>query len=97
MGFYFVVSEFAAVQRSDVIITNGANVASPQSPLAAGHHGASYLAAQGNTGGKKFLFGVETGKARNGDDGVVRVEADADKLKQYLEKLDPQDFGKFNP
>jgi bifunctional DNase/RNase len=22
---------------------------------------------------------------------------DADKLKQYLEKMDPQDFGKFNP
>ncbi len=35
--------------------------------------------------------GVET------DEPAPDPTLDADKLKQYLEKLDPQDFGKFNP
>ena len=35
--------------------------------------------------------GVET------DEPAPDPSLDAERLKQYLEKLDPQDFGKFNP
>ena len=35
--------------------------------------------------------GVET------DEPAPDPSLEADKLKQYLEKMDPQDFGKFNP
>jgi uncharacterized protein len=34
---------------------------------------------------------IETGEA------LPERSMDAESLKQYLEKLDPQDFGKFNP
>jgi len=37
------------------------------------------------------LSGVET------DEPSPDPSLEADKLKQYLEKMDPQDFGKFNP
>ena len=35
--------------------------------------------------------GVET------DEPSPNPSLEADKLKEYLEKMDPQDFGKFNP
>jgi hypothetical protein len=35
--------------------------------------------------------GVET------DEPSPDPSLEADKLKDYLEKMDPQDFGKFNP
>jgi len=31
------------------------------------------------------------------DEPAPDPSLDADKLKEYLEKMDPQDFGKFNP
>ena len=37
--------------------------------------------------------GVETDEPGPGPDPSL----EADKLKQYLEKMDPQDFGRFNP
>lgn len=80
MGFDTKTGKFGTMERGGVVVAEFPNVAGAESPGLAGHYGGRDLSAGEDIGGMKFDLGARSGEARQGDQCVGGVEADADQV-----------------
>jgi hypothetical protein len=68
------------VNRGSAVITDLADITSPQTPLLAGGNGSGHLPARQDVGRAKFDFGSEYGIVRKANQHVGSIQSDTDQV-----------------